>query len=57
VSVLYFLLPLALVIAAVAVGAFVWAVRRGQYDDTDSPPMRAILDDDPVRTRGDNPRR
>jgi cbb3-type cytochrome oxidase maturation protein len=46
---LYFLLPLALVIAAVAVGAFVWAVRRGQYDDTDSPAMRAILDDDPVR--------
>lgn len=47
-SVLYFLIPLAFVIAGVAVGAFVWAVRRGQFDDLDSPPLRAILDDDPV---------
>jgi cbb3-type cytochrome oxidase maturation protein len=47
-SVLYILLPLALVIVAVAVGAFVWAARRGQFDDMETPAMRIVLDDDEV---------
>lgn len=50
-SVLYILLPLALVIAAAAVGLFVWAAKGGQFDDLESPPLRAILDDDPVPPR------
>ncbi|MEO0482131.1 MAG: cbb3-type cytochrome oxidase assembly protein CcoS [Planctomycetota bacterium] len=48
-SVLFVVIPLALVIAAVAVGAFVWVVRTGQFDDLDSPPVRMLFDDDPVR--------
>lgn len=44
-AVLYILLPLALLIAGVAVGVFVWATRKGQLDDLDSPPIR-MLDDD-----------
>ena len=52
-SVLYILLPLALVIAGAAVALFVWAARRGQFDDLESPPLRAILDDDPVPPRAD----
>jgi cbb3-type cytochrome oxidase maturation protein len=46
VSILYLLLPLMLLIAAGAVGAFVWAARRGQLDDLDTPPLRMLLDDD-----------
>jgi cbb3-type cytochrome oxidase maturation protein len=46
-SVLWLLFPLALVIAAVAVGAFVWAVRSGQLDDLDTPPLRILHDDEP----------
>lgn len=45
-SVLYLVLPLALVLAAAGVGAFLWAVRQGQYDDLDTPPYRAMFDDD-----------
>jgi cbb3-type cytochrome oxidase maturation protein len=26
-------------------GAFAWAVRSGQFDDTSSPPVRILLDD------------
>ena len=26
-------------------GAFVWAVRSGQFDDTASPPIRVLFDD------------
>lgn len=44
-SVLYIVLPLALVIVAAAVGAYVWAVNRGQFDDLDTPAIRAVDDD------------
>jgi cbb3-type cytochrome oxidase maturation protein len=44
--VLYLVLPLALVIVAGAVWAFVWATERGQYDDLDSPAVRMVLDRD-----------
>lgn len=45
-SVIYVVLPVAIVLAAAAVGAFIWAARRGQFDDLDSPRLR-ILGDDP----------
>jgi cbb3-type cytochrome oxidase maturation protein len=45
-SVVFILLPLALVIAAVAVGAFLWAVRTGQLDDLDTPALRVLHDDE-----------
>jgi cbb3-type cytochrome oxidase maturation protein len=45
-SILYVLIPLALVVLGVAVWAFFWAVGSGQFDDLDTPAMRIILDDD-----------
>jgi len=44
-TVLYLVLPLALVIAAAAVIAFVWTVRSGQLDDVETPPRRILFDD------------
>jgi cbb3-type cytochrome oxidase maturation protein len=44
-SVIFLVLPLALLIVAAAVAAFVWAARRGQYDDLDTPAIRAVQDD------------
>ena len=44
-SVLYLVVPLALVIVAVAVAAFVWATHRGQFDDLETPAVRALHDD------------
>lgn len=46
-SVLYIVVPLALVLAAAAVGAFIWSVRHGQLDDVDTPAIRMLHDDDP----------
>ena len=43
---LYLLLPLALLVAGAAVGAFIWSVRSGQLDDVDTPPHRILFDDD-----------
>jgi cbb3-type cytochrome oxidase maturation protein len=44
-EILIFLVPLASVIVALAVWAFFWALRRGQFDDLDSPAWRVVFDD------------
>lgn len=51
-SVIYIVLPMALIFATAAVGAFIWAVRRGQLDDLDTPASRILLDDDAPHERG-----
>ena len=45
-SVLYVVIPLALLIAAGWVAAFAWAVRGGQMDDLDTPQARMLHDDE-----------
>lgn len=45
-SVLYVVLPIALVMASGAIAAFLWAVRSGQMDDLSSPAVRVALEDD-----------
>ncbi len=45
-SVLYFLVPLAILLAGIGVVAFLWAVRSGQFDDTETPAIRMLLDDE-----------
>jgi len=43
----FVLLPLSLLIAGIAVALFIWAVRSGQYDDLDTPPVRILFDEMP----------
>jgi cbb3-type cytochrome oxidase maturation protein len=45
-SVIYILLPVAGLLAAAAVAAFIWAVKRGQFDDLDTPAVRILHDDE-----------
>jgi len=45
-SVIYIVLPIAVILAAGAVGAFIWSARRGQLDDLDGPPLRVVHDDE-----------
>lgn len=44
-SVLYLVLPLALVIVGAAVVAFVWSARSGQLDDLETPAVRVLHDE------------
>jgi cbb3-type cytochrome oxidase maturation protein len=44
-NILFALIPLAMLLLAVAVWAFFWAVRSGQFDDLDTPAVRILLDD------------
>lgn len=45
-NMLFVLIPLAIVLLLVAIGAFFWAVRSGQFDDLDTPAVGILLDDD-----------
>ena len=44
---LLFLVPLSIVLLGAAVGAFIWAVRRGQFDDLDTAALDILVDDEP----------
>ena len=45
-SVLIYLIPLALMLGAVGLIAFVWSLKSGQYDDLDGASRRMLNDDD-----------
>ena len=45
-TILYLLIPLGLILLCLAVGAFFWATRSGQFDDLESPAWSVVLDDD-----------
>jgi cbb3-type cytochrome oxidase maturation protein len=49
---IFVLLPLALLIAAIAVGLFVWAAKTGQFDDMETPAVRILFDDEEPRGAG-----
>ena len=48
-KILFLLIPLSLALFGLAVWAFIWAVRSGQFDDLDSPGWRVLQDDDPEK--------
>jgi cbb3-type cytochrome oxidase maturation protein len=48
-SVLFVLVPVALVLVAFFLGAWIWSARSGQYDDLETPAMRALQDDPTVK--------
>lgn len=50
-SVLFLILPLALVLSGAAALAYVWATRRGQFDDLETPAIRLLCDDLPETPR------
>ena len=45
-SAIYLLIPLAMIVLAISIWLFFWAVKRGQFDDLDSPGHSILLDDD-----------
>jgi cbb3-type cytochrome oxidase maturation protein len=45
-TVLLFLIPLALLLGLAALAAFLWSLRSGQFDDLDGAAHRVLMDDD-----------
>ncbi|GAB3096197.1 cbb3-type cytochrome oxidase assembly protein CcoS [Lysobacter terrae] len=47
-NILLLLIPLSLMLLVLAIGAFVWAVKRGQFDDLDTPALDILANDEPI---------
>jgi cbb3-type cytochrome oxidase maturation protein len=45
-SVLVYLLPMALGLGLIGLFAFLWSLKSGQYDDMDGAALRVLDDDD-----------
>lgn len=43
---LLILIPVALLLGILGVGAFFWSLKNGQFDDPDGAAQRILLDDD-----------
>lgn len=46
-NILLALVPISLILLGLAIYAFVWAVRNGQYDDLDTPALDILVDRPP----------
>lgn len=46
-TIIYIVLPLALLVVGVALWAFVWSAKSGQFDDLETPAIRMVHDDTP----------
>lgn len=47
-TILIVLIPLGLVLLGVALWAFVWAVRHGQFEDLEGEGERILFDEEPI---------
>jgi len=55
-EIIYFLIGCSVFIAVIFLAAFFWANKTGQHDDTHTPAMRILFDDDrPTQSRQNDP--
>lgn len=54
-SALYLLIIASLLVALGFLGAFIWSVRKGHYDDDYTPSVRILLDDPESIKTADTP--
>lgn len=53
---LAYLIPAALLLGLVGLGAFLWALKSGQFDDLDGAAHRILFDDDEAPPGDGEPR-
>ncbi len=53
-SVIYLLLTISIVVALVFFAAFIISVRSGQYDDSYTPSVRMLFEDEVIKTKAEN---
>ena len=45
-NVIVFLIPVALFLSLIGLGAFIWALKSGQFEDLEGEALRILNDDD-----------
>ena len=48
-NIFYLLIGVSLFAALIFLGAFIWAVRSGQFEDNYTPSIRILFDDDEIQ--------
>jgi cbb3-type cytochrome oxidase maturation protein len=56
-TIIILLVVFSMVVAGGFLGAFLWAVRSGQYEDTYSPAVRILFEDQVRDKKDEKPRR
>lgn len=54
-SALYLLIGVSLLVALGFLGSFLWAVRKGQYEDDYTPSVRMLFEDKPSKEKEKEP--
>ncbi len=54
-SVLFILVIIGIIVASVFLIAFIWAVRSGQFDDSYTPSIRILFDEEEISEEKDAP--
>ncbi|MGJ5641180.1 cbb3-type cytochrome oxidase assembly protein CcoS [Formosa sp. S-31] len=54
-SVIYILLAVSIIVAIIFFIAFIFAVKRGQFDDSYTPSVRMLFDDELVKDTKNEP--
>jgi cbb3-type cytochrome oxidase maturation protein len=49
-NIMFLLIGVSFLVAFLFLALFIWAVKSGQYDDTFTPSVRILFDDDPETT-------
>ena len=47
-EVLVYLIPIAIGLGGIALAAFLWSIKSGQFDDMDGAASRILFDDEPL---------
>lgn len=53
-NIFYLLIGVSLFAALIFLGAFIWAVKTGQYDDNETPAIRILFDDEDANETDSN---
>ncbi len=53
-SVLVYLIPVALFLGLIGLGAFIWSLKSGQYDDLDGAAHRILMEDEDEIRKSEN---
>ena len=56
-NILLLLIPISLALLGVAIWAFVWAVRSGQFDDLDTPSLDILHEEKPPQAPDTAPKK
>lgn len=52
-DIIFLLLPIALILVALIIWIFLWAVKSDQFEDLEGPAHKILMDDDKVKPEDD----